>query len=771
MATCAHISSARLAPATASNEVYKDECTLCFDSQDLSQGIDVCLSCFNGGCLHNERQHAQLHYRKTKHPIVLNIKRIAKPKQRDGSEPPAKITKLAIEEERDEDMFDFITTPKCYECGQAELDPTTEQLAPVIASVMTALSAKKQSEVKAWQEEIISCAHTQNLEQGEKRPLEAQVLAHCNQCELKDNLWLCLTCGNLGCGRQQYGGVGGNGHGLAHYESCKHPVAVKLGTITPEGTADVFCYHCGEERVDPQLGKHLANFGINIAQQQKTEKSLTELQVEQNLKFDFSMTTEDGKMLEPLFGPGYTGMKNLGNSCYMASVLQALFALEPFQRRYNSMADHVANCYERPAQCFQCQMAKLADGVLSGRYSQPKEVLDGDGERRGQEGITPSMFKALVGKGHPEFSTMRQQDAQEFFQHITSLIEQKERSSGSDVASNFKFSLEQRLQCLQCERVRYGTEGSSSLTLRVPAKKKEQPSGSDDTHKSAPFEPVDFQDCLATVFNDDIRDYKCPHDKCDVQASYTTRFKTFPEILVCTMSRFVLGADWVTEKLTAQINAPLELDLERLRGHGHQENEELFAENSDESDATNPQVDDGALQQLMSMGFPEIRCRKALLATGNNGAEVAMNWLFEHMDDPDIDTPLAASSAGVAAASNADIQQLADMGFTPGQAKRALAETGNNMERAVDWLFSHADAMDTDETPAEPSSVPDTRPAKYRLTAFVSHKGTSTHCGHYVAHCYREGRWALYNDNKVVEVPDISKAIGEAYMYIYSRVA
>lgn len=36
-------------------------------------------------------------------------------------------------------------------------------------------------------------------------------------------------------------------------------------------------------------------------------------QLEQNLKFDFSMTLENGKQLESLFGPGYTGIKNLGN--------------------------------------------------------------------------------------------------------------------------------------------------------------------------------------------------------------------------------------------------------------------------------------------------------------------------------------------------------------------------------------------------------------------------------------------------------------------------
>ena len=33
------------------------------------------------------------------------------------------------------------------------------------------------------------------------------------------------------------------------------------------------------------------------------------------------------------------------------------------------------------------------------------------------------MFKTLVGKGHPEFSTKRQQDAQEFLLHILNMVE------------------------------------------------------------------------------------------------------------------------------------------------------------------------------------------------------------------------------------------------------------------------------------------------------------------------------------------------------------
>ena len=45
-----------------------------------------------------------------------------------------------------------------------------------------------------------------------------------------------------------------------------------------------------------------------------------------------------------------------------------------------------------------------------------------------QEGIAPQMFKALVGRGHPEFSTNRQQDAQEFFLHLFTTIDRTEVS-------------------------------------------------------------------------------------------------------------------------------------------------------------------------------------------------------------------------------------------------------------------------------------------------------------------------------------------------------
>lgn len=48
-----------------------------------------------------------------------------------------------------------------------------------------------------------------------------------------------------------------------------------------------------------------------------------------------------------------------------------------------------------------------------------------------QIGIAPRMFKALVGRGHPEFSTNRQQDAQEFLLHFINMVEVNSKKSQS----------------------------------------------------------------------------------------------------------------------------------------------------------------------------------------------------------------------------------------------------------------------------------------------------------------------------------------------------
>ena len=74
-------------------------------------------------------------------------------------------------------------------------------------------------------------------------------------------------------------------------------------------------------------------------------------------------------------------------------------------------------------------MHKIGDGLLSGRYSHPSTYSSAPSGLQYpsptpvfQEGIRPVGFKALIGKGHQEFSTMRQQDSEEFFTHLVTTL-------------------------------------------------------------------------------------------------------------------------------------------------------------------------------------------------------------------------------------------------------------------------------------------------------------------------------------------------------------
>ena len=86
----------------------------------------------------------------------------------------------------------------------------------------------------------------------------------CAECGLGDNLWLNLSDGHIGCGRQQEGGQEGHSHALKHFKDSGelYPLAVKLGTITQDGKGDVYSYAADEDDMvkNPFLAEHLARW-------------------------------------------------------------------------------------------------------------------------------------------------------------------------------------------------------------------------------------------------------------------------------------------------------------------------------------------------------------------------------------------------------------------------------------------------------------------------------------------------------------------------------
>lgn len=368
--------------------------------------------------------------------IKLSLK-IPQGKEDTEEGPEKKITRLAIglegglQEDASrkkfhyEDVYSIVVFP-----SQTKIPFPTEGLPSIINDSVNAIissdSAFKKLEKEqltgTWDGEMkevsVHAVDLQQLENGKKIPPTGW---KCEKCDLTSNLWLNLTDGSILCGRKFFDGTGGNDHAVVHYQETKYPLAVKLGTITSDGKADVYSYAEDDMVIDPYLQKHLLHFGINLGQMEKTEKSIIEMEIELNQRVgEWALLQETSANLQPVDGPGLTGMSNLGNTCYLNSVMQVIFTIPEFIQRYVNRANEIfATASSDPINDFNVQMAKLGVGLWSGKYSSISE----DAIDSGSNGIKPTMFKNLIGKSHPDFSTKQQQDAHEYLLHLLNAIE------------------------------------------------------------------------------------------------------------------------------------------------------------------------------------------------------------------------------------------------------------------------------------------------------------------------------------------------------------
>jgi len=160
-------------------------------------------------------------------------------------------------------------------------------------------------------------------------------------------------------------------------------------------------------------------------------------------------------------------------------------------------------------------------------------------------------------------------------------------------------------------------------------------------------------------------------------------------------------ADLKPAPASASTGEAVEMETEEeqlLRQAGIKSKKSLAAASAGPTIVTKESVD-----QLVEMGFTQLRAEKALVKTSNAGLESAINWLTDHLDDADIDEPLetppemktqeevdalAASSMGGGSSSSqltpAEKKAKLDEALAKARAKKAgtSVEEYKQMERA-----------------------------------------------------------------------------------------
>ncbi|RHY26524.1 hypothetical protein DYB32_007529 [Aphanomyces invadans] len=750
--------------AKESSAVYKDECVLSFDTPFTKGGLYTNLSTFESfGELHLADDIA-----KTKQKVYLHQQFVRTGVKKQVLEEVNKMA-IGVDGGFNDDQVEVNKTQTVvfFEGEEKRSFELTDPSLPAlirdsVKSVLNHQGNYVTEQVKSWQEEIAVSQYAFDLIQLPKEdcaPISGNPstwVCSSKTCDKKENLWMNLSDGYVGCGRRNFDGSGGCGEALRHFEDTgrNFPLAVKLGTITPAGGGDVYSYAEDDMVLDPNLAAHLHHFGIKVDELTKTEKTINELNVELNKNWDFDSIMEEGKNLEPISGPGYIGLVNLGNSCYVNSVLQLLAALPEVQERYSNPTTPVA---ASPATDLSTQFAKLVKALHSDRYV-------------GEE-LRPLMLRSVVGKNHADFSSNRQQDAVEYLQHLLDALEAAEErgSSSSTTKPLFTFSMEDRLEC---------TTSRQRQKLETDLENKQG--------RQKPVVPlVPFDACIHEAFAPELLDgfYSTALGRKG-PATKTTRFQTFPKYLLVQMRRYYVSDDWTPKKMEVSVPVPESLDLSSFQSTGKQAHEVLLPDGGDAATSALAALEpDAALvAELVAMGFSENGCKRAALATSNASTEVAMEWILTHMEDADFNSPVVPVTRGRSSSDgpSADVvANLTMMGFSEVQAKCALDQTGGNPDLAAEWLFSNMDDLESKVRDFERKQNTSTSDedikskwesvshGEYEMVGFVSHMGNNTHSGHYVAHIKKDEKWIFFNDAKVA-ISD-TPPFGAGYMYLFRR--
>ncbi|CAI5664143.1 ubiquitin carboxyl-terminal hydrolase 3 [Oreochromis niloticus] len=411
----------------------------------------------------------------------------------------------------------------------------------------------------------------------------------CNVCRSNKSPWICLTCLMVHCGRYV------NGHAKKHFEENqvlgvsqrkgeKHEKEKIHHSVCMDCSSySVFCYRCDEFVVnDTKLGQ-VQKLREHL---QSLENSALMGERQRKRKLQDS-PAGDGKLLKDSDGValGATGLRNLGNTCFMNAILQSLSNIEQF------------SCYFKELPAVALRSGKTAGRRMYHTRSQGDNSVSLVEEFRktlcslwqgNQTAFSPDSLFYAIWKIMPSFRGYQQQDAHEFMRYLLDHLHRElqysrngashplspqdgVRLSSTDgkcctngtasvVTSIFGGILQNEVNCLIC-----GTESRKfdpflDLSLDIPSQFRQKRNKDQE-----PVPTCTLRDCLHSFTDleelDDTELYYC--HKCKKRQKSTKKFwiQKLPKVLCLHLKRFHWTA-FLRNKVDTYVEFPLKgLDM------------------------------------------------------------------------------------------------------------------------------------------------------------------------------------------------------------------